>query len=181
MAFVLDADPQSATMNCYATVAEADDYFSARYGAFGPDAEGATVAWQDLDEAIKTSLLVTASNVIDTFDFDGQRTVRTQPLKWPRKLVYNDEQVQQPSDVVLPKVKQAVFEMAWWKWTEGERPATDAELMQLKNSKVGPLAYEFKEGVGTVPAIVIDTLKSIGPGVLMNAPGTKMGVRSISL
>lgn len=181
MAFVLDADPQSATMNCYATVAESDDYFAARYGAFGPDAEGATVAWADLDEAIKTALLVTASNVIDTFDFDGQRTVRTQPLKWPRKLVYNEEQVQQPSDVVLPKVKQAVFEMAWWKWTEGERPATDAELMQLKASKQGPLDYTFKEGVGTVPAIVVDTLKSIGPGVLMNAPGTKMGVRSISL
>lgn len=181
MAFALNADPSSATMNCYATVAEADEYFEARYGAFGPDADGALVSWADLDETIKTSLLVTATNTLDGFDFDGQRTVRTQPLKWPRKLVYNDEQVQQVSDVVHPKVKQALFEMAWWKWTESERPATDAELMQLESSKVGPLDYKFKAGAKTVPDAVIDLLKSIGPGVLMNAPGAKTGVRSIVL
>ena len=172
MAFTFNADPQSASMNSYVTVAEADDYFSAKFGAEG---------WADLEQVTKEALLYEATNILETFQFDGQRTVRTQPLKWPRKLIYNEESVEQPSNVVHPKVKIATFEMAYWKWTEEDRPATDAELEQLESSKIGPLDYTFKKGVSRIPAHVIDILKGIGPGVLISAPGSKQGVRSITL
>ena len=172
MAFTLDSTPTSPTMNCYVSVAEADDYFSAKFGAEG---------WVDLEEATKVALLYGATNTLETFQFDGQRTNRTQPLKWPRKLVYNEESVEQPSNVVHPKVKIATFELAFWKWTEEDRPATDAELFQLKSSKVGPLDYQFKDGFEYIPPHVIDIIKSIGPGILVSAPGSKTGVRSISL
>lgn len=172
MAFVIDSNPLSPTMNCYVSVAEADNYFSAKFGAEG---------WADLEEATKVALLYGATNVLDTFQFDGQRTTRTQPLKWPRKLIYNDESVEQNPQVVHPKVKQATFELAYWKWTEEDRPATDAELFQLKSSSVGPLDYQFKDGFEYIPPHVVDILKSIGPGVLMKAPGSRGGVRSITL
>lgn len=172
MAFILNADPQSASMNCYVTLAEADDYFSAKFGA---------EEWADLEESTKTALLYEATNVLETFQFDGQRTLRTQPLKWPRKLVYNEESVEQPSNVVHPKIKQAAFELAYWKWTEDDRPATDAELEQLKSSKIGPLDYQFKDGISRIPSYIIDIVKGIGPGILISAPGSKQGVRSVVL
>lgn len=172
MAFTLNADPQSATMNCYVSVAEADDYFSAKFGAEG---------WADLEEATKVALLYGATNVLETFQFDGQRTNRTQPLKWPRKLVYNEESVEQNAQVVHPRIKIATYELAFWKWTEEDRPATDAELFQLKATKVGPLDYQFKDGFDYIPPHVIDIIKGIGPGILISAPGAKTGVRSISL
>lgn len=173
MAFVIDSNPASPTMNCYVSVAEADDYFSVKFGA--------AEAWAEFTEDEKVALLYGATNALETFQFDGQRTVRTQPLKWPRKLIYNEESVQQPADEVHPKIKIATFEMAFWKWTEDERPATDAELFQLKSSKVGPLDYQFKDGFQYIPPHIVDIIKSIGPGVLISAPGTKIGVRSISL
>ena len=172
MAFTFNADPTSASMNSYVTVAEADDYFSAKFGAS---------AWADFDQATKEALLFGATNTLETFQFDGQRTVRTQPLKWPRKLVYNEESVEQPSNVVHPKIKQATFELAYWAWTEEDRPATDAELEQLQSSKVGPLDYTFKSGVSRIPAYIIDLVKSIGPGILISAPGSKQGVKTITL
>lgn len=172
MAFIIDSNPASPTMNCYVSVAEADDYFSVKFGA---------EAWADLEETTKVALLYGATNSLETFQFDGQRTLRTQPLKWPRKLIYNEESVEQSSNVVHPMVKLATFEMAYWKWTEADRPATDAELFQLKSSKVGPLDYQFRDGFDYVPPHIVDMLKSIGPGVLMKAPGSKGGVRSIAL
>ena len=172
MAFTLDADPISATMNSYATVSEADDYFSAKFGA---------ELWADLELTSKEALLFGATNVLETFQFDGQRTLRTQPLKWPRKLIYNEESVEQASDIVHPKVKQATFELAYWRWTEDERPATDAEIEQLESSKIGPLDYKFRKGYNRIPPHVVDIIKSIGPGVLISAPGSKVGVKSITL
>lgn len=172
MAFALNADVLSDQMNCYATVAEADDYFEAKFGA---------EAWAELEEAQKIALIVGATNVLETFNFDGQRARRTQPLKWPRKLIYNDESVEQDSTVVHQKVKQATFELAYWRLTEGDRPATDAELFQLKSSKVGPLDYQFKDGFKYIPPHVVDLIKAIGPGVLRSAPGSGMGATSIAL
>jgi hypothetical protein len=159
-------------MNSYAAVAEADDFFAARYGA---------EAWAALDNTVKESLLITATNVLDTFTYGGLRTVRTQPLKWPRQLIYTDEGQLLSALSVPTQVKAALFEMAYWKWTEDERPATDAELQQLKASKVGPLDYTFKEGVALIPAIVLNLIRGIGPGTLISAPGSKSSVSSLTL
>ena len=62
MAFTFDASPSSATMNSYATVEFADDYFTGSFKGTG---------WADLDTAVKQGILVQATNFLETFVYAG--------------------------------------------------------------------------------------------------------------
>lgn len=180
MAFVLDADPTSVTMNCYATLAEADDYFAARFDSLDSGDIG-TEVWSGFDEAKKTALLVTASRELDNFTYGGFPVLRGQPMQWPRKSMYDYNSYLYPSNVLPVKVKQACFELAYWRWTEADRAFSDTELQQLESQKLGPVDYVALKGAKTFPTKVIDLLSSIGPGALVATGQSSTSASRISL
>ena len=58
----------------YATVEEANEYFSVIYGS----------EWESISENQKQKLLLTATRIIDRQDYQGQKVDENQPLKFPR-------------------------------------------------------------------------------------------------
>lgn len=181
MAFTLDADPSSATMNCFATLEEADDYFEARFDPLDESDDGNS-AWPEFSEIKKTALLVTASRELDTFTYGGLPTKYTQPMKWPRTNVYGQDGVYLlPGDAIPTKLKEAVFELAYWRWTESDRAFSDTDLQQIESYKAGPVDYKALTGAKTFPVKVVALLNAIGPGAYLGGAGGKVGVTRISL
>lgn len=177
MAFVFDAGPQSATMNSYTTVDFADDYFTGRYGSDLWTALGDA----DQDLITKQSLLVYASNIIDTFTFAGYKSNRQQPLMWPRTGLFNDDGAYYSPTVVPVKVQQAACEMALWKLTEQDRPLDDIAIQQYDNFKAGPLTLAIKNKALLFPHEMIRMLTSLGQGILVNTGSDGSGAVSMTM
>jgi hypothetical protein len=155
---MIDADPLSPDMNAYCDVAFADAYFTFRFGG---------EAWLDFDEAKKEALLVRASNTLDTFTYGGYKKSGSQPMKWPRSGLVDDEGYSINDTTVPRQVKQAACEFAYWMWTEEERFMSDTDLRQLEGYKAGPLDVKAKKHADIYPAIALDMLRSMGSGFLL--------------
>jgi hypothetical protein len=158
-------------MNCYTDVAYADTYFSLRFGA---------EAWADFDEPKKESLLVRASNMLETFKYGGLKTSRLQPLLWPRRGIYDDEGTSYSTSVVPAKVQQAACELAIWYWTEEDRYFSDVDLGQLTSLEAGPLKVTAKKGPLDMPKQVAELLSSMGTGIYLGTSDVS-GARSLSM
>lgn len=157
MAFVLDANPSSPTMNSYVTRAEADDYFAGNFTAM--------TAWSALEDAQKDAALRQASLKLDTLNYSGLKTSSTQPMAMPRTGVIDREGNTYPSNVVIPKVKYAACEMAYWIISEEDRYFSDQDMQQVDSFKVGPLTAKKDTGATLeLPLSVQDLLDSVGPG-----------------
>lgn len=78
MAFVFQPDPSLADFNSFCDVSFADDYQSTKLNA----------AWASITTDTKQKLLVWSSRLLSQLDWEGSKTVITQPLEWPRKYVY---------------------------------------------------------------------------------------------
>lgn len=157
MAFVLDADPQSATMNSYISRAEADDYFAGNFTAMQ--------AWNDLEDAQKDAALRQGSLKLDTLTYSGLKSSPSQPMQMPRQAVFDKDGNSYPSDVVIPNVKYAACEMAYWIISESDRYFSDQDMQQIDSFKVGPLtAKKDTNATLELPASVKDLLAGVGPG-----------------
>lgn len=168
MAF--DANPSSSTMNSYADTTMADEYFSLHFKG--------SAAWAAFTTGQKQSLLVSASTILDTFVYGGLRTVKTQPLQWPRQGIYNDEGTLYSSATVPLKVQQAACELAYWIFTEGDRVLDDVTMSQLETFKAGPLDVKMRKFVA-YPPIVESLLTSVGAGTLLSM--NKSGPKSLDM
>jgi len=181
MAFELDADPTSATMNSYATIAEADDYFAGRFDPLDDEDDGNT-KWAGFSDSKKAALLVTASRELDTFNYGGLQVAPDQPMQWPRTNIYGrDSSYIYPSDELPALLKQACFELAYWKWTESDRAFSDTDIEQLESYKAGPVDYKAKAGAKNFPRIVLDLINSIGPGTLISTGSASASAKRIQL
>lgn len=171
MAFVLDAGPQSPTMNCYLTLAEADDYFSTRWDYYSSENNGddGFGAWASFSDEKKTGLLVTATRTMEGWRFIGLKTVRTQPMLWPRQLVYDWEANPYNTLMVPEKVKWATCELAYWLWNQTERILDDWTADQLTTFKVGPLDLAKDPSYKKMNLRVFDLFGAMGPDVLVSA------------
>lgn len=164
MAFLLDSDPTSTTFNCYVSVDEATTYFEARFGA---------EKWLDesFSENQKIALLATASREIDSMRFAGKKTSNTQPMSWPRDYLQDWDGDQIPVTLIPQALKDAVCELALWKWTEGDRWFSDDDLGQISNYKVPGVEVTAKSNPQRFPNRVNELLESIGPGVVSTSSG----------
>jgi hypothetical protein len=171
MAFTIDAGPQSPTMNCYLTIAEADEYFSSRWDYYDSENNGGAgvSTWQSFDSEKKTALLVTATRTLEGWRYVGLKAVRTQPLLWPRQLVYDWEAKPYLTTEVPEKVKWATCEMAYWIWNQTERILDDWTADQLSTFKVGPLDLTRDPRYKKMNLRVLDLFFAMGPDVLMQA------------
>ena len=171
MAFTFDSTPSSSVSNSYLSVQEADDYFAGRFGAD---------KWMTFTNTQKQQLLVTASKQLDTAVYGGRRAEQIQSMQWPRfGLVDGDGYA--ISDLVIPaKMKEATCEMAYWIWTEEDRLLSDTEILQVDTYKVGPLDIQVNKERIVLPPKVEEMIKSIGPGVLVDA-STANTIQSVRL
>ncbi len=159
MAFTFDASPLSLTLNSYSSVQFADDYFIAKFGA---------ESWASFANSKKYALLVSATNILDTFVYGGLRTNTAQPLQWPRQGIYSDEGIKfSPLSLPVNMIK-ATCEMAFWIWTEEDRMVSDITAQQLEGFKAGPLDLKISKDAIIMPPIVKSLISSIGKGVLVS-------------
>lgn len=155
----IDTLPLSPTMNAYCDVAFADAYFTFRFGG---------EAWLGFDIEKKEALLVRASLTLDTWSYGGYKKSGTQPMKWPRSGLVDDEGYSVSDTTVPTRVKQAACEMAYWMWTEEDRLMSDTDLRQIDSFSAGPLDVTAKKGAMTTPAACTDLIRSLGKGFLLS-------------
>jgi len=155
----IDANPLSATMNAYCDVAFADAYFTFRFGG---------EAWIGFDVEKKEALLVRATNTLDTFSYGGYKKSGSQPLKWPRSGLVDDEGYSVSETTVPQKVKQATCEFAFWMWTEEDRLLSDTDLRQVESFNAGPADIKAKKSPALYPTIALDMIRSMGQGFLLS-------------
>ena len=165
----LVSNPSLDGFNSFVSIEEADSHFEGVY--FGP----AGNRWAALkDEAIKSSLLITAARKLSSLPWGGSPFFEHQSLAFPRSFTrYSAEYGYRPTpsngqlDFNHPTwLKQATFEMVHWMLTEDERPATDAEFSMLKGMKIGPLDYQFRDTAMDMPPAVAAILSNLGPDVI---------------
>lgn len=183
----LVSDPSLEGFNSFVSVDEADAYFEGVY--FGDSKK-----WSDFtDDVDKEALLITATRRLSSLPWKGTpygslafpRNFSSEygwkphphmapvPVSgWPFPEVEGE-----PEDYVPGWLKQATCEMALWIWTEGDRPATDAEFGMLKSQKIGPLSYEYRDGTFGVSPSVFAILKSLGSNYI----DLGVGPRSMSM
>lgn len=167
----IDANPSSPTMNCYVDLDFADAYFDARFD-FYDDSDLGNQTWASFDPIKKTALLISATNDLESFNFGGLKTIRTQPLKWPRQALFDFEAIPVDKLTVPNKIKQATCELAYWKFREGDRTADDYTQAQLESMKVGPLDIKMNPTARRFPQKVLDYINGIGPGIIITGGGT---------
>ena len=68
-------------INSYVSVSEANAYFENRLGA---------TAWDETDDGVKSQALVTATSILDSFDWLGLAASESQNLAFPRVGAYYD-------------------------------------------------------------------------------------------
>lgn len=166
MAFVLDANPSSSTMNSYVSLAEADDYFAGNFSAMA--------RWEELTESQKNAALRQATLILDNLAYAGYKTVSTQPLQHPRKSVVDREGYAYDENVVITKVKYATCELAYWIANEENRLFDDTELEQFKSINMGPINATKDDGyeASDLPGAVKDMLEAVSPGFMKDDVGS---------
>ncbi len=158
----IQSDPTLPGYNSYVSIAEADEYFSGFF--FGDSATWA--AQGDKKEA----LLITATRRLSSLAWNGVPYDPVQVHPFPRYFYDPSEYGYGPIDPDVPPeipawLKAATCEYAFWLWTDGDRPATDAEFAQLNSVKYGgALTYEFREvgKYGSLPPNVAAILNGLG-------------------
>jgi hypothetical protein len=173
----LVSDPAAEGFNSYVSVDEATAYFGTFYF-------GSSQTWDDVADH-QEALLITATRRLNTLPWNGTPFSDTQLLAFPRTFYtgeygYSDypnvapvpisgwipvaEVEEVDASIYIPFwLKQATCEMAYWIWTEGERPFSDVEFAQLKSQKVGPLSYEARDSALNMSPTVYALLSSLGP------------------
>lgn len=164
MAIVLEDGTGVEGANSYASVADADEYFSDR---------GSTT-WSAGTPTTKAEALIRATAAIDaTYGnrFTGYRSNgRDQELQWPRTQAYDQESYLLPSDEVPTEVVKATFEASVRELAEPGSMAPDLERGgQVKSLKAGSVAIEYGDNAdATTTYTLIDGILS---GLLVTGDG----------
>lgn len=91
--------------NSYVTLAEAEIYFADRMHVS---------AWDALEDAVKSALLVSASQMLDWYvKWKGVKSTTAQSMLWPRTGAIRPDGTEIDSDVLPSEVKTAVYEQAF--------------------------------------------------------------------
>lgn len=116
----------------YVTVEEAN-----QLSTLVPQASG----WVDQDESLKLSSLSYSSKMLDSFfDWSGIISTDSQPLRWPRKEVYDRDGRLQDFTQIPETVKLATFLLANNLSINEVEGTTPGNLDALK---VGPISLSF--------------------------------------
>lgn len=140
----LDNSIGTPTANSYVDVDEADAYFLQRSNS---------TKWSTVND--KEAALITASRLLDwQLKFDGEKTLDTQSMQFPRTDIWMSDESEYPSDVIPQEIKFAVFELAYL--SIGVDRTADNALAGIDQVKAGPLFIKATPaGYGSTKADII--------------------------
>ena len=151
--------------NSYVTLAEAEVYFADRLDVS---------AWNDASDSVKSQALVTASMMLNDYNWTGTAVSDSQTLAFPREGTYFDPlygSEQTLSDTEVPnRIIQATYELAHHLLNNDGVLDDTGELNSLK---VGSITLDFRHSPSTLPL----NIKTIFKPLLVNA-GAKMWWRA---
>lgn len=142
MALIVEDGTGLTTSEAYATVAEANTYFTAR----------ANDAWDALTTAEKEVALRKAADYLTQQyggRWQGSRMTTTQALDWPRYGAYRHGYII-PSNTIPLELKRASFELAV-RASAGELMPDMSTDSVVKRQKAGPLEIEYQDGSDSQP------------------------------
>lgn len=129
----------------YATVAQADEYFSAKFGS----------EWANIDEEDKKKLLVTATREIENLCFQGIKIDKEQPLKFPRKICCLEIEADNP------KIITCCAEIANAFYNTGDGDTVTPNADKIKSMSVGDTSITYKDGA----TISVDSFTAIAKSI----------------
>lgn len=138
---VVEADgtlPQDdVSITAYGSVANADLYFSFSLGV---------KRWEASSPANKRKALISATRLIDTLNYAGEKAEAGQVLQFPRKNVYVDPLTQDSTttedDNVPADIKIATYIVAL-RLLEGYDPDKEADLLSAGSTKFGQIGTTY--------------------------------------
>lgn len=159
----LDATPGGSSANSYATVVEADAYFSTSFNR---------TAWASAGNVDKAVVLIEASRLLDTLvKWNGYLSSNTQALRWPRAWVYDpdsypahrsnmDSGLGGPylaSDVIPKPIKEIAYELAYSILSTDGFSSVENDITRVK---VGSILVDFSQKVKNqgFPQVVRDMI-----------------------
>lgn len=155
-AFVVENGSIVAGATSYVSVAEADDYYT-----IDPNF---SATWAGLTTTVKQHLLAWSTRILDQkTDWKGYVTDATvQELRWPRTYVYARDNVLIADNKIPEQLKEAVFELAKWLYTND--PTTGQDVDWLKRMKVDVIEIEWQENASqnSFPSIINAILGTLG-------------------
>lgn len=135
MALTLIATVGGITSNVYDTLANAEIYFEGRLNKS---------AWTGASSENKKASLVHATTVLDAEEYNGEKTIFAQRLKWARVNVEDDDGFIIEGTVIPKEMKEAMFELALVLLSSDIQE--HSELAKFKVMKVGEITLEPLEG-----------------------------------
>lgn len=120
----------------YATVEEADKYFTAKFGS----------TWNDIEEAEKKQLLVTATRKIDEKDFQGYKLYVYQELEFPRVIKVCECGGELSSIYPEKELIACVCELANGIFNNVLADKVVANADKIKSMSVGDTSITFRDG-----------------------------------
>ena len=122
-------------MLSYAEISEADLFFSGRSDAGH---------WQNLTSGEKENALSLASRLLDdAFDWKGEPSKEDQPMRWPRKNVFDLDGLPVDPETVPVRIRNAVFEQALFLC----EPGNPFRNTGLKSASLGGMNLSFDSSV----------------------------------
>lgn len=135
--FVVEDGTGLTTANSYVSVVEADDIVAVNIHA--------SPKWVALTTAEKEKLLAWASRFLDAHTrWYGTKTVETSGLRWPRKGVYDRDNILLADNVIPHQLKVATASMAVY-LIENDR-TVERSQDALTRLQVDVVELEFREG-----------------------------------
>jgi hypothetical protein len=156
MAIVLDATPAGSSSNSFATVEQANAYFSGHlYGEF----------WDDLEPDTKNRALITATRLIirafQRVGWQGWLTNTVQSLPLPRVGMYDAERNLIISTVIPVPLVEATAEYAGRLAQAGRMPDDPSDTEGIKSVKAGSVSIDYFESGPSSPTDLPDAVHAM--------------------
>lgn len=156
---MIDATPSSPSANSYVTLDEADAYFADRLDSS---------LWTELasDDSNRERAAKTATRMLDELlaNLPGEKTVRTQKLRWPRYGIIDVDGGYVDPQTIPTAVKEAVFEMMIDLLDEDAADQRTLLSYGITEGKLGPVSFKLSNlaANSVVSDAVIGKLKLLG-------------------
>ena len=122
--------------NSYVSLASADSYFGLR----------GNNTWVDGDDDAKEAALIKACSYMETFFWNGIKTLSTQNLEWPRRNVIDQNGYYVSATCIPMRVKNAQSELAY-RYFSGDDPAPDLDSSgRVVRERVDVIEVEYDRG-----------------------------------
>lgn len=174
MLVIEDGSMAAENPNSFATVEEADTYFSARNSAVWP----ASGDEPDANLAQKEAALIRATDYLNTLVWLGAKKVWDWPVCWPRigvPMPGESDETDIPDNVIPLPVKRACIELAGLFYGGTDPLAAVEHGGRVQSETVGPISISYFDDASVetyYPAVggLLASLLAVVPGMAKDTP-----------